>query len=205
MILVSYNWYMRRFNALKEQANGFNDILTPVGENIIKARIEKSINCQSTSTLETLSTTAYSRNPNTGTEVCSVHDGGENTYYEVNLRYKFCSCNMWQEWGLPCKHAVAVLKRRNLDLYKFSHDNWRLEKHKEMFEMMGALITVKESGYELNPNLKPPKHGPYETVVDKKSGKEKIVCMCIMCGKKNIHKQPGPAQHTRIRSSTDLS
>ena len=36
---------------------------------------------------------------------------------------------MWQEWGLPCKHAVAVLKRRNLDLYKFSHDNWRLEKY----------------------------------------------------------------------------
>ena len=112
MILVSYNWYMRRFNALKEQANGFNDFLTPVGENIIKARIKKSINCQSTSTLETLSTTAYSRNPNTGTEVCSVHDEGEATYYDVNLRYKFCSCNMWQEWGLPCKHAVAVLKRR---------------------------------------------------------------------------------------------
>ena len=62
---------------MKEQANGFNDFLTPVGENIIKARIEKSINCQSTSTLETLSTTAYSRNPNTGTEVCSVHDEGE--------------------------------------------------------------------------------------------------------------------------------
>jgi hypothetical protein len=43
---------MRRFKALKEQANGFNDFLTPVGENIIKARIEKSINCQSIQILE---------------------------------------------------------------------------------------------------------------------------------------------------------
>ena len=102
---------------------------------------------------------------------------------------------MWQEWGLPCKHAVAVLKRRNLDLYKFSHDNWRLEKHKEMFEMMGALITVKESGYELNPNLKPPKHGPYETVVDKTTGKEKIVCVCIMCTQEAV--RPKVPQHAQ--------
>ena len=56
----------------------------------------------------------------------------------------------------------------------------------------------------MNPELKPPPHGPYRTVVDKKTGKEKTVCLCTMCGKKNIHKQPGPAQHTRIRSSTDL-
>ena len=67
MVLVAYNWYMRRFSALKTLANKFNDSLTPVGENIIKKRVEKSANCQSTSPLESLSTTAYSRNPDTGT------------------------------------------------------------------------------------------------------------------------------------------
>ena len=56
----------------------------------------------------------------------------------------------------------------------------------------------------MNPELKPPPHGPYRTVVDKKTGKEKTVCLCTMCGKKNIHKQPSPAQHTRIISRTDL-
>ena len=111
---------------------------------------------------------------------------------------------MWQELDIPCKHAVAVLKQRNQDPYKFCHDNWRQEKYQEMFETMGELITVKESGYELNPELKPPPHGPYRTVVDKKTGKEKTVCLCTMCGKKNIHKQPSPAQHTRIISRTDL-
>ena len=70
---------------------------------------------------------------------------------------------------------------------------------------MGVLSTVKEYGYESDPNLKGPKHGPYETILDKTTGKEKTICLCTMCGKKNIHKQPGPAQHTRIRSSTDLS
>ena len=111
---------------------------------------------------------------------------------------------MWQELDIPCKHAVAVLKQQKQDPYKFWHDNWRQEKYQEMFETMGELITVKESGYELNPELKPPQHGPYGTVVDKKAGKEKTVCLCTMCGKKNIHKQPSPAQHTRIISRTDL-
>ena len=190
MLLVSYNWYMRRFAALKEQAMDFNGFLTPEGEKIIKKRVEKSTNCQSTSLLESLSTTAYSRNPETGTQVCSVHDEGENTYYEVNLRYGFCSCNMWQEWRIPCKHAVAVLKRQNLDPYKFCHENWRLENYKEMFEEMGALITVKHSGYELNTELKGVKHGPYETVVDKETGKERQVCLCDMCGKKSNSNLP---------------
>jgi len=53
---------------------------------------------------------------------------------------------MWQELDIPCKHAVAVLKQRNQDPYKFCHDNWRQEKYQEMFETMGELIIVKESG-----------------------------------------------------------
>ncbi|MBT5637957.1 MAG: SWIM zinc finger family protein [Candidatus Peribacter sp.] len=205
MIVVSYNWYMRRFAALKEQAKTFNEILTPRGEKIIKIRVEKSTNCLSTSLLETLSTTAYSRNPEIGTQVSSVHDEGENTYYEVNLRHRSCSCNMWQEWDIPCKHAVAVLKRRNISPYEFCGDMWRRGKYQEMFENMGELITVKESGYDLNPEFKPPLHGPYGTVVATMTGKEIQVCLCTMCGKKSIHKQPGPAQHARIKSSTDLA
>jgi hypothetical protein len=60
-------------------------------------------------------------------------------------------------------HAVAVLKRQNLDPHGFDHKHWRRK-------AMGELIIVKES--ELNPELKPPKHGPYEKVVDKRQGKK---------------------------------
>ena len=45
---------------------------------------------------------------------------------------------------------------------------------------------IGDYGYESDPNLKGPKHGPYETILDKTTGKEKTVCLCTMCGKKNI-------------------
>ena len=57
---------------------------------------------------------------------------------------------------------------------------------------------------DLNTELKGVKHGPYETVVDTETGKEKQVCVCHMCGKKSIHKPPGPAPNKRIKSNTDL-
>ena len=99
---------------------------------------------------------------------------------------------------------MVFLKRQNLDPYRFCHENWRLEKYEEMFEMMGALITVKQSGYDYNTPLKGPKHGPYETVFNKTTGKEMQVCLCEMCGKKNIHKPPGPAPNKRFKSNTDI-
>ena len=73
---------------------------------------------------------------------------------------------MWQEWDIPCKHAVALLKRRNISPFEFCGDMWGREKYQEMFENMGELIIVKESGYNLNPEFKPPIHGSYETIAD---------------------------------------
>ncbi len=86
MILVAYNLYMRRFAALETQTKEFIDILTPVGEKLIKNTIEKSTNCQSTSLLETLSTTVYSRNLDTGTQLCSVHDEGESEVFPKTMQ-----------------------------------------------------------------------------------------------------------------------
>ena len=71
-----------------------------------------------------------------------------------------------------------------------------------MFESMGVLSTVKQSGYELNTEFKG--HGPYGTVVDKETGKERQVCLCDMCGKKSIHTPPSPAPNKRLKINTDL-
>ena len=58
--------------------------------------------------------------------------------------------------------------------------------------------------YHLNGNIKPPLHGPFEEIIDKETGKSTIVCLCQMCGKKNLHKIPGPPQNARLKRNTDL-
>ena len=77
-----------------------------MGMEIYEKRLEKS-------QVESLSSEAFSRDLTSGTEVMSVHDNADDTYYIVNLGYKMCKCNMFQEWKIPCKHAIAVCKRRN--------------------------------------------------------------------------------------------
>ena len=204
MVLVSYNWYMKRFAALKCTSEKLSDILTPVAMDILNKRISNSTRCTSTAQLESLTAEAFARNPEIGTGICSVHDDEEDTYYSVNLRYRTCTCNMWQEFQIPCKHAIALMKRRKLNPARFTHENWTLERYKEMFEVMGELRCVKYAPYELDETIKPPKHGPFEKIFDSTSEKEIEVCLCEFCGKKSIHKVRGPPKNARVRSSTDL-
>ena len=69
---------------------------------------------------------------------------------------------------------------------------------------MGNLTCIKLSGYELDPEIKPPKHRPYEIIFDKQTEKDIEVCLCTMCGKKNIHKTPGPPRNARIKRKIGL-
>ena len=204
MLLVSYNWYMKRFASLKMLNDTYTNVLTPEGMKIYKKRLEKSGGCTSTAQVESLSSEVFSRDSTIGTSVNSVHDDAEDTYYHVNLRYKTCTCNMFQEWEIPCKHAIALCKRRNLDPLVLVGNNWKLENYCKMYHEMGNLTCIKLSGYELDPKIKQPKHGPYGTVFDKKTEKEIEVCLCKMCGKKNIHKTPGPPRNARIISKIGL-
>ena len=171
---------------------------------LITCALEKSGGCTSTAQVESLSSEVFSRDSTIGTSVTSVHDDADDTYYHVNLRYKTCTCNMFQEWEIPCKHAIAVCKRRNLDPLVLVGNNWKLENYRKMYNEMGNLASIKLSEYDSNREMKPPKHGPFTTVFDKKTEKDVEVCLCKMCGKKNIHKTPGPPSNARIKSNIDL-
>ena len=58
--------------------------------------------------------------------------------------------------------------------------------------------------YELDPEIKPPEHGPYEIICDEETEKEIEVCLRKICGKKNIHKTPGPPPNAKIKSKIHL-
>ena len=41
----------------------------------------------------------------------------------VNLECRSCSCHRWEVMGIPCSHAVAAMKVRNIDPYDYS-EHW---------------------------------------------------------------------------------
>jgi hypothetical protein len=93
---------MTRFASLKMLNDTYTDPLTPEGMKIYKKRLEKSGleksgGCTSTAQVESLSSETFSRDSTTGTSVTSVHDNEDDTYYLVNLTYKTCTRNMFQE------------------------------------------------------------------------------------------------------------
>ena len=176
--------------------------LTPYAEKIILKRLEAAKKCTSTTQRESLATSAFARAPTGGAEVCSVHDSGENTYYKVNLRHQTCTCCMWQEHGIPCKHACAVLLRRNQDPRDSCAQRYTLDTYRLMFQAMDPRQPVTRAQLfahgARNLTIKAPAHGPYGTIVDKKTNQEIAVCLCTFCGKKNIIKKPGPGKTKRL-------
>ena len=65
-------------------------------------------------------------------------------------------------------------------------NNWKLENYRKMYNEMGNLTCIKLSGYELDPEIKPPEHGPYEIICDEETEKEIEVCLRKICGKKKV-------------------
>ena len=55
-----------------------------------------------------------------------------------------------------------------------------------MHHEMANLKCIQLSGYKLDPEIKPPKHGPYTTVFDKKKLKKTLKFVSVKCVAKKI-------------------
>jgi zinc finger SWIM domain-containing protein 3 len=60
----------------------------------------------------------YLASSNTLYEVLSMRT---NTQYVVDFEKRTCSCRAWQELGIPCHHAIAVMIGRNRDPEHYVH------------------------------------------------------------------------------------
>ena len=56
-----------------------------------------------------------------------------------------------------------------------------VENYRKMYHEMVNLKCIKLSGYDLDPEIKPPKHGPYTTVFDKKRLKKTLKFVSEKC------------------------
>ena len=202
MVITAYNWYVNRFPELEQLAQRMKGKLTPFAESIITQRLEAAERCTSTTQVESLAAAAFARDPTRGAEIQTVYDTDENSYHcvNVNLRYKTCSCNMWQEHEIPCKHACTLYLRRHEDPRDHVAPRYKLQTYRLMFQVMDLQPPVTQAqliARGRNESIKEPAHGEETTIFDKKTQRDITVCLCQFCGKKNVHKKPGPGQTAR--------
>ena len=48
----------------------------------------------------------------------------------VNLMDQTCTCTLFQEYGMPCKHAVAAALHQGLDPYEYVLEAYSIESYK---------------------------------------------------------------------------
>lgn len=54
--------------------------------------------------------------------------------YVVDLKEKKCACNKWGLCGIPCKHAIACILQRGLNIFDFVHDSLRKSTQEKIYE-----------------------------------------------------------------------
>jgi hypothetical protein len=52
--------------------------------------------------------------------------GGNIQTLRVNQHQRYCSCNKWQTFGIPCAHFMAVCSRLNMNYEDFIEDHYKL-------------------------------------------------------------------------------
>ena len=54
--------------------------------------------------------------------------------FTVNIQNKTCTCRRFQEDEIPCGHAVAVIAKRNLNVYEYCASFYKTETLKELYQ-----------------------------------------------------------------------
>ena len=54
--------------------------------------------------------------------------------FTVNIQNKTCTCRRFQEDEIPCGHAVAVIVKRNLNVYEYCASFYKTETLKALYQ-----------------------------------------------------------------------
>ena len=91
-------------------------IIAPYASTIFAKRFSKEDN-------NTIFTIRWGKRTLDGTAtVDSTHRVvGANKSFQVDLQRHLCSCFVWQQTGIPCKHAIACLKQLQIEQEEFRY------------------------------------------------------------------------------------
>ena len=85
--------------------------------------------------------------------------GNTPRFHKVSLSGMTCDCGIPQEHKWPCKHMYFIIKKFNLDPFRYFHEKWTMDNYKAMVEKMKPLVTLDldliVSIQELDPNIGP--------------------------------------------------
>lgn len=126
--------------------------------------------------------------------------------YVVDLKEKKCACNKWGLCGIPCKHAIACILQRGLNIFDFVHDSLRKSTQEKIYEHVIRPINGPELWERTGnnpvecPTFKKQRGRPkkmrrkepdeYRTCSSSKTVKKtrkNILMTCTTCGKKDHH------------------
>ncbi|MCI30564.1 hypothetical protein A2U01_0051774, partial [Trifolium medium] len=81
----------------------------------------------------------------------------------VDLNKHSCTCNFWELVGIPCRHAVAAIRRKEDDPQKYVHRYYSIEKYRECYSEGITPINGEDMWPKTDfPDILPPayKRGP---------------------------------------------
>ena len=132
MVVGYLTWYYERMEYLFIEAierNNNGKLVTKYAENIIKKRLKKlQLNEVKKPDSTTLNTMARGSKVNMETIVLESLDEDEQTKikrhskHTVDFRGKKCTCGMWQEMRIVCKHALFVIFYRCFNTFEIPKD-----------------------------------------------------------------------------------
>jgi len=75
--------------------------------------------------------------------------------FVVNLVLRTCTCRGWDLTGIPCRHALAVMREERLKVEDYVDDFYSLEKYKKAYAetinpINGQNMWVKTSGDQIH-------------------------------------------------------
>jgi hypothetical protein len=121
-IITMFEWIrtylMGRFASLRESARKYTGTITPKPLKRLNWEIEKSGSWCAEVT-ELLRFQVF------------------HTYFTekfiVDLNKYSCTCNFWELVGIPCRHAVAAIRRKEDDPQKYVYRYYNIEKYRECY------------------------------------------------------------------------
>lgn len=143
--------------------------------------------------------------------VCSTGGNYEvlefGTGYSVSLNKRTCACNKWDLTGIPCRHAVCVIRENNLEVEDFISAYYLTEKWKETYRkglspVNGPKFWMHSGGGRIfAPAYKRPPGRPkgrarikglHESPSKKKVGRKGREGHCGLCGEKGHNSRRCP-------------
>ena len=116
--------------------------------------------------------------------------------FTVNIQNKTCTCRRFQEDEIPCGHTVAVIAKRNLNVYEYCASFYKTETLKALYQENVRPLPHKDQWNLpqhlqitlLRPKITIPAGRPKKKQI-RSRGENKVTIKCGKCGQQGSNRK----------------